>query len=126
MPEPLLPDTSSHPELAPTRELTKAFLFLRTATAAIKNLKAQIKSTDAYIQYNSINGNYTEHCAYQAEQDEQEKDLKIWERRYAQAGAGLVHWMVKIKLGKFLPGEIVNLIAKMLFKSDDLVLPDIW
>jgi hypothetical protein len=115
------PDPDSHP----THELTKAFLFLRTASTAITNLKTQVESTKACCRWNSVNGNYNEHWAYEEELATQEKDLEVWETRYAQAGAGLVNWTAKVKTGNWLPAEIFGMIGEMLY-SHGMDLPRIW
>ncbi|MCJ1275677.1 hypothetical protein MMC21_003480 [Puttea exsequens] len=111
--------------LDPSHELMKAFLFLRTASAALSNIKAQIKSTKSYIQWNSVNGYYNEHWAYEAELEKEHEDLTMWERRYAQAGAGLVNWASKVQTGRWLPAEIVELVRNFLW-DDGLDLRKIW
>ena len=86
----------------------------------------QIKSTEAYVQYNSINGHYSDHMHYQAEQDKEEEEMRKWEARLAQAGAQIVDWAAKRSLGKWLPREIVGIIEDMIARDEDLVLRRIW
>ena len=112
--------------LNPARELTKAFLFLRTASTAITNTKAEIKGTEAYVLYNSVNGNYAEHCYYQEQQDKEEEELRKWEGRFVLAGTQIVDWAAKICLGKWLPREIVGIVGDMIARDDELVLRRIW
>ena len=119
------PPTTSTP-LNPAYEMTKAFLFLRTASTAITNTKEQIKSSEAYITYNSINGNYSDHMYYEERQREEEKELKKWEARFVQAAVQIVDWTAKISLGKWLPREIIGIIEDLIARDDDLVLRRIW
>ena len=112
--------------LSPARELTKAFLFLRTVSTAVANTKKDIKSTEAYVLYNSINGNYNEHVEYQAELDKEEEELRKWEARFVQAAVQIVDWTAKISLGKWLPREIIGIIGDMIARDEDVVLRRIW
>lgn len=116
---------SSPLDLNPTYEVTKAFLFLRTASTAVTNLGTEIESTKAHIQWNSVNGYYNEHMANEAQLETERRELKLWETRFVHAGAGLVNWTAKVKTGKWLPAEIVGIVGEMLYSSD-LDLPRIW
>lgn len=109
----------------PTCNLKAAFLFLRTASTAVTNLTTQIESTKAYIQYNSQNGNYNQHIAYEAQLETEMRDLRLWEARLVQAGVGVVNWAAKVRTGRWLPEEILGMIGERLQKND-LVLPEIW
>ena len=117
---------TTYPPLNPPPENTKAFLFLRTASTAITNTNEQIKSSEAYITYNSINGNYSDHMYYEERQREEERELKKWEARFMQAAVQIVDWTAKISLGKWLPREIVGIIEDMMAGDEDLVLRRIW
>lgn len=112
--------------MIPSHELTKAFLFLRTASTAVKNLEVQVESTKVYSHWNSVNSNYSVSCAYSDEVTVQEQDLKTWETRYAHAGAGPVNWTAKMKIGRWLPAEIVGIIQEMVYNDRNLDLPRIW
>ena len=116
---------SSPLDLNPTYEVTKAFLFLRTASTAVTNLRTQIESTKAYIQWNLVNRYYNEHMANEAQLGTDERELKSWETRLVHVGAVLVNWTAKVKTGKWLPAGIVGIIGEMLYSSD-LDLPRIW
>lgn len=110
----------------PSHELKKAFLFLRTASTAVTNLKAQVESTkESTKPYSHWNETYRVHRDYEEALAVLEKDLKVWERRYAQAGRGLINWAVKVRTGSWLPAELVDIIEKMLYNKD-LDLPGIW
>ena len=76
--------------------------------------------------YNSVNGNYTEHCYYQEEQDKEEEELRKWEVRFVHAGVQIVDWTAKILLGKWLPREIIGIIGDMIARDDEMVLRRIW
>ncbi len=99
-------------------ELTKAFLFLRTCIIAITNTEVQIQSTKAYVQWNSVNGNYNEHMAYATELETQQRDLGLWEDRWAEAGVGLISWVVMRSLGRSLPMEILGMVGRELRRGD--------
>lgn len=120
------PATATTTPLNPARELTKAFLLLRTASTAVTNTKRDISSTEAYVTYNSINGNYSDHMYYAERQNEEEKELKKWEARFVQAAVQIVDWTARISRGKWLPREIIGIIGDMIARDDDLVLKRIW
>ena len=109
----------------PIRNLTAAFLFLRTASTAVTHLTAQIESTKAYMQYISGHDYCNVQIAYKAQCQAESQDLKIWEARLVQAGLGVVNWAAKARTGRWLPGEILGMIGERLQK-DDLVLPEVW
>ena len=114
--------------LNPTRELTKAFLFLRTASTAVTNTTAQLAGTKDYVQYysNSVDGYYIKYCRYQEKQAKEEEELKKWEVRLVHAGVQIVDWAAKLSLGKWLPREIIEIIGDMIARDEDLVLRRIW
>ena len=96
-------------------ELTKAYLFLRTADSAVTNLKSQIKSTKAYIQWNSVNGYYTAHMAREEEMEKEERDLEKWQERLLEGQIGLLEWAAIHALrGRRLPPEMLNMITTRL------------
>ncbi|KAL9131254.1 MAG: hypothetical protein Q9175_006805, partial [Cornicularia normoerica] len=101
-----------------TQNLTAAFLFLRTASTAVTNLTSQIESTKADIQHTSLNGHYTEHIAYEAQLETELRDLKMWKARLVQAGVGVVNWATKVRTGRWLPEEILRMIAGWLQEND--------
>lgn len=109
----------------PTHNLTAAFLYLRTASTAVTNLAAQIESTKAYIQYDSQLWYYSEHTAYRAQLETEMRDFQMWETRLVEAGVGVVNWAAKVRMGRWLPGEILGMIGERLQK-DDMVLPEVW
>ena len=101
-----------------SHELMKAYLYIQTASIATANIKQQMKSTEAYIQYNSINGNYNEHMAYQAELDEQEHYLEVWQDRWVEAAMTIVDYFAMGCLGRALPGEVLAMIRRELRRGD--------
>lgn len=105
-------------------ELIKAFLFFRTCTVAIANTNAHIKSTESYIQWNSVNGYYNEHEANEAELEVQQRELELWEDRWAEAGVGMINWVVTRSLGRGLPAEILGLVEVEL-RRGELDLPSL-
>lgn len=42
-----------------------------------------------------------------------------------EAGVGVVNWAAKVRMGRWLPGEILGMIGERLQK-DDMVLPEVW
>lgn len=54
----------------------------------------------------------------------------MWEARLEQAGVGFVDWFVKVRTGKWLPGEILGMIGEGLKgregEGTGLVLRDVW
>lgn len=109
----------------PTRNLTAAFLFFRTASTAVTNLTTQIASTKAYIQYNSQKGHYNEHIAHEARFEAESRDLRMWEARLVHAGVGVVDWAARVRTGRWLPGEILGMIGERL-RRNELALPEVW
>ena len=98
-----------------SRELTKAYLFLRTADSAVTNLRSQIKSTKAYILWNSVNGYYNAHVAYEEELEVEERDLETWQKRLLEGQIGLIEWAaIRARRGKRLPPELLNMINDLL------------
>ena len=98
-----------------SHELTKAYLFLRTAHSAVTNLSIQVKSTTAYVKWNSVNGYYTEHVAYQEKLDTEERDLEIWQERLLEGQVGFLDWAaIRAMKGKRLPPELLGLIRDFL------------
>lgn len=62
---------------------------------------------------------------YEAQLEIELRDLKMWEARLVEAGVGLVNWAAKVRMGRWLPGEILGMIGERMQKND-LVLPEIW
>lgn len=122
------------PNPNPNHNLTSAYLFLRTASTAVTNLTAQTASTKASLSQpgpDSVRQHqHQQHMmtAYEAEA----RDLALWEARLVQAGVGVVNWVAKVRTGRWLPGEILGMVAEFLrvrVGEDDglvLVLPDVW
>ena len=106
-----------------SHELMKAFLYIHTASIAITNIQEQMTSTEAYIQYNSINGYYTQHCEYQEEWDEQKRDLDLWQERWVQAAVAIVDGFAMKCLGRGLPGEILDIVGRDLRRGDMVLDP---
>lgn len=96
----------------------KAFLFLRTCITAVANTGIHIESAKARIQWSLGKGNYHEHWAYEAEMRSQQRDVEIWEDRWAEAGVGLVGWIAFRSLGRRLPVEILGIVGKELRRGD--------
>lgn len=98
-----------------SRELEKAYLFLRTAHSAVSNLNIQIFSTEAHIQWNIMHGRHSMHGKYEQQLETEERDLKLWKVRLLAAHVGLVEWAAcRAMRGRILPPEIVEMIKNML------------
>ena len=99
----------------PSHELMKAYLFLRTAKNAVTNLRIQVSSTKAYIQWNSVHGYYSTHMAYEEQLETEQRDLGMWEERLLEGQIGFVECAaIRSMEGRSLPPEIVNIVRNML------------
>ena len=106
-------------------ELTKAFLFLRTASTAVTNLQAQLKSANqSFAQH--FAGYYQSYPAtFEALlQDEglEKQYLAVWEERWVEAGVGLIDWVATGKIGRGLPREILGMV-EMELRRGEMQLP---
>ena len=106
--------------------ITSSLLYLTTCSVAIKELGAQISGTASYMQWNSVNGNYEAHCEYQEQQDREEAELKVWKERRVQAELQIVDCVAKLRMGRWLPPEILGMVGRYLREDDGLVLKKIW
>ena len=43
-----------------------------------------------------------------------------------QAGVGVVNWAAKVRMGRWLPEEILGVIGERLREDNGLVLPEVW
>lgn len=100
--------------MQPSRELIKAYLFLRTADSAVSNLSTQIVSTKAHMQWNSLHGRFSMHASYEQQLESEERDLKLWRERLLDGYVGFVEWAACRAIRRRLPPEIVEIIKTML------------
>ncbi|KAL9098303.1 MAG: hypothetical protein Q9163_006014 [Psora crenata] len=100
------------PVLNPVYELNKAYLFLRTAHAAVSSLDTQKQATQACILYANVNGDYNYHMQLEDELEQQETDLEIWQERLIDAQVGLVDWVARRELKRGLPLEMLFLLRE--------------
>ncbi|KAL6719182.1 hypothetical protein ACLMJK_003419 [Lecanora helva] len=102
-----------------THELTKAFLYFRTASTAILNLHPLIEYNQECIE-GILNttmpgpGQSPTLVAYRNESDQYQADLAVWEDRLLEATLDLVHWLAVRSLGRELPREILGMIGREL------------
>ena len=91
----------------PGHELVKAFLFLRTASAAVANFNAQIKSISACILFAEVNGDYKYHLELQDELEGGKTDIQTWKERLIEAQTDFVDWAARREIGRGLPAELL-------------------
>ena len=115
----------SSPSPSPSYELTSAFLYLRTCSVAIRNTKAQIKSTTAYASWRPVISNYYSKLNALEQLDEEEEELKVWEERFVQAGLQIVDCVAKRETGRWLPAEMLGIVGQFL-RDDGIGLKRIW
>jgi len=115
---PISPSTTNH-------ELTKSFLFFRTAFHAVRQAKSLIRCTRSHSQFLHLNGDFNPHVDYVAEMERLQLDLEVWENRLVEAGLGLVDWLAVRTLGRGLPGEILGMVKGEL-ETGVMVLPKVW
>ncbi|KAL2056179.1 hypothetical protein ABVK25_003822 [Lepraria finkii] len=109
----------------PTHELNSSFLYLTTASIAVKNTKAQIKSTTPYVCWSPVTNDYYANLKTQEQLDGEEEELKKWEERFVQAGLQIVDCVAKRETGRWLPAEILGIVGGFL-REDGMVLKKIW
>ena len=112
--------------LDPVHELTKTYLFLRTAHTAVANLSPLVASAKAYgQQWNSMHFTDGELTTYTTRLEEQERDLRVWTGRLDEAQVGLVDWAARRELERALLEEILDIVRTMLRKGER-ELSDLW
>ena len=105
--------------------LTAAFLFLRTASTAVANLTTEIESAEAMTEFRAQGRCFLGIDGERARLEAASRELEMWEARLVQAGVGVVNWAAKVRMGQWLPEEILGMIGERLRKRD-LVLPEVW
>lgn len=116
---------SSNTTTIRNHELMKAFLFLRTATIIVTSTKPQIEHTRYLIDFSAMNGHHRDYVAYQAELESQQTDLELWEKRWVEAGVGLVDWVAIRSVGRSLPVEILGTVG-MELRRGEMELAPLW
>ena len=94
----------------PTHEFTSSLLYLTTASIAVKDTKAQIESTTAYVYWSPVTSDYYANLEAQEQLDGEEEELKKWEERFVQAGLQIVDCVAKRETGRWLLAEILGIV----------------
>ena len=93
--------------LDPRHELTKSFLFLRTADAAVTNSYHQERSTWARMMHAVRANDDILHLRLIDELADEEKELQKWKDRLVDGQIGFVDWAARCAIGRGLPTEIL-------------------
>lgn len=114
-----------------SHQLTQNLLYIRTSLLAIKHLTAQIRITKnnklclKAILWSSSDAYHSQRAPYQTELERDQRDLEMWERRWVEAGVGIVEGVAVRELGggRGLPREILDMVGRELRRGEELLDP---
>lgn len=110
---------SSQP-VDPNHELTKAFLFLQTASTAVEGMAQIVKATDDYMIHAALD--YNPLFDLHDKRTDEKEQLDMWKERLLEAQVGFVDWAARraLRPGLALPSEILKIVEGYLRQEGSL------